>query len=369
MLMNWFIDAHEDLAWNIACFRRDYSKSVFETRQNEIGTGIPAFNGDTMLGWPEYNQARVALVFGTLFAIPDRPVYQNPLDHQIFHTPKEANKLYWNQLGLYSKLCDENPQAFRLIHSQTDLQTHLTEWMVNPSNEPPAPHNPVGIIPLMEGADGILSPDELSDWWQAGLRIIGPAWAGNRFCGGTHEPGSLTQEGKALLASMAELGFILDLSHMDAQAAFECLNLYPGTIITSHANASRLVKGYSGNRLLDNDMILAMIERDVVIGVVPFNNFLLADWAQNGGRAGVSLGLVVEQVDYICQMAGDCDHVGIGTDFDGGFGLQSTPRELDSIADLPKIIPLLEEKGYSESQISQIAAKNFHRVLEFGLPK
>ena len=42
----------------------------------------------------------------------------------------------------------------------------------------------------MEGAEGVRSPSELDEWWQWGLRIIGPAWAGNRFCGGTQEPGS-----------------------------------------------------------------------------------------------------------------------------------------------------------------------------------
>ncbi|MFZ3071124.1 MAG: membrane dipeptidase, partial [Anaerolineaceae bacterium] len=195
------------------------------------------------------------------------------------------------------------------------------------------------------------------------------AWAGNRFCGGTREPGPLTPEGKALLSAMAELGFILDLAHMDAQAAFQCLDLYPGTIITSHANASRLVKGYTGNRLLDDDLIHAMFSRDVVIGVVPFNNFLQADWILSRGRAGVSLSLVAEQVDYLCQLAGDCSHVGVGTDFDGGFGLQSCPRELDSIADLPKLNPFLLQMGYSTDQIAQINAGNFARVLESGLPQ
>ena len=65
--MTWFIDAHEDIAWNIVTFQRDYTRSAFETRQLEASTSIPAFNGDTMLGLPEYNQAEVRLVFSTLF--------------------------------------------------------------------------------------------------------------------------------------------------------------------------------------------------------------------------------------------------------------------------------------------------------------
>jgi len=111
-----------------------------------------------------------------------------------------------------------------------------------------------------------------------------------------------------------------------------------------------------------------MLERDVVIGVVPYNNFLKFGWKESGGRERMSLRMVAEQADYICQLAGDANHVGIGTDFDGGFGLQSTPIELNSIADLPKLLPYLEEMGYNPDQCDRIASGNFLRVLESALP-
>ena len=127
--------------------------------------------------------------------------------------------------------------------------------------------------------------------------------------------------------------------------------------------------GLRSERLLDDDLIRAMIERDVVIGAVPFNNFLQADWAQSGGRQTISLSMLADQMDYICQIAGDANHVGIGTDFDGGFGLQSSPKELDSIADLPLILPLLRARGYSDLEIESIAHGNFLRVLQSALPQ
>jgi len=159
---------------------------------------------------------------------------------------------------------------------------------------------------------------------------------------------------------MAEIGFILDLAHMDRQAAFQALERYPGTIITSHANASRLVEHYEGNRLLEDDLIHAMLERGVVIGVVPYNNFLKFGWKESGGRQQISLRMVAEQADYICQLAGDAAHVGIGTDFDGGFGLQSTPREPDSIADLPKLLPILAEMVTAPSNVPRLAPATFY---------
>jgi membrane dipeptidase len=51
--------------------------------------------------------------------------------------------------------------------------------------------------------------------------------------------------------------------------------------------------------------------------------------------------------------------VGLGTDFDGGFGLQSVPQELDTIADLHKLVPLLSEKGYTEAEIAAIFGQNW----------
>ena len=74
------------------------------------------------------------------------------------------------------------------------------------------------------------------------------------------------------------------------------------------------------------------------------------------------------QIDHICQMAGDALHVGLGTDFDGGFGAQSTPAEVDTIADLQKLVPILEKRGYTENDIRAILGGNWRRHLEKHLP-
>ena len=66
------VDAHQDLAWNILTFGRDYTKSAAADPQRESGTQIPFYNDDTMLGWPEYQRGQVALIFATLFAAPMR---------------------------------------------------------------------------------------------------------------------------------------------------------------------------------------------------------------------------------------------------------------------------------------------------------
>ena len=53
-----------------------------------------------------------------------------------------------------------------------------------------------------------------------------------------------------------------------------------------------------------------------------------------------------------------------GSDADGGLGWQHVPAEIDSIADLQKIAPLLEERGYSQADIESIFYKNWIRMLK-----
>jgi len=357
------VDAHEDLAYNILSYGRDYTISAAETRRRERGTQTPEQNGDTLLGWPEYQQGQVATVFSTLFAAPARRRI-DPAETLIYSTPDQAHKLYRAQLDVYHRLADEHPDKFHLIQVQHDLQIVLSAW-----EDPQTESHPVGLTVLMEGAEGVRSADELEEWWGLGVRLIGPAWAGTRFCGGTGEPGPLTKEGYALLEGMADLGFVLDLSHMDQESALQALDTFPGVIVASHANALALLKGSDSNRHLPDRVIQGLLERDGVIGIVPVNSFLLAGWKKGATRELVSLDHVVAQIDYICQMAGDARHVGLGTDFDGGFGVQSAPTGIDTIADLQKLVPLLRAKGYTQEDVAAILGTNWINLLRQCLPE
>ncbi|RPI84804.1 MAG: hypothetical protein EHM41_12415 [Chloroflexi bacterium] len=386
----YIIDAHEDLAYCILTFGRDYTLSTAETRRLEAGTPIPERTGDTLLGYPDYVQGRVAVVFATLFAAPWEPRIVG-WEKLVYRDIEEAHRLYWKQLEIYQRLTDEHPDLFRLVLNSKDLDETLQKWQdfdllqavetkverdeedqdtgekEDITTKPSGP--PVGLVVLMEGAEGVRNLGELEEWWQGGVRIIGPAWKGTRFCGGTDQPGPLTREGYALLEAMAAIGFGLDLAHMDETSAMQAIDAYPGTILASHANAKALLKEAETNRHLTDCVIQGLLERDGIIGVVPGNSFLKAGWRKEDGRGIVSLQDVVTQIDYICQMAGDALHVGIGTDFDAGFGWQKVPVEIDTIADLHKLGPLLAEKGYTQEDIAAILGGNWGAVLKRILPE
>jgi membrane dipeptidase len=358
------VDAHEDIAYNMLTFGRDYTRPAAETRRIEIESGSDAIvhNGHTLLGWPEYQRGRVAVIFSTLFATPLRR-NTGDWDKQVYADFEQAHRLYRAQLDTYRALVDHNPDHFQFIATGADLETVLAHWA-----DPGYETHPIGLVPLMEGAEGIRNPAELEEWWEAGLRIIGLAWAGTRFCGGTRDPGPLTADGRALLAGMAEIGFTLDLSHMDELSARQSLDFYEGPVIASHANAAALLPGYDGNRLPPDEVLRGLIARDGIVGVVPFCMFLKNDWKMGDARDDITLATLAAHVDHICQMAGDARHVGLGSDFDGGFGLEAVPSGIDTIADLQNLVPILQAKGYNDEDVAAILGENWLRHLRKYLP-
>jgi membrane dipeptidase len=346
-------------------YGRDYTRSVQATRELEAGTTTPERNGDCLMGWPEYQRGQVAVVFATLFATPAK--WKEAGDTLVYADSPTAHRLYRNQIDVYRRLTDSHPDKFRLIASGNELDSVIEHWS-KPARE--AEGHPIGLVLLMEGADGIRSPGELSDWYEWGLRIIGLAWAGTRYCGGTSEPGPLTAEGRKLISAMADYNFILDLSHMDEAAALESLDRYEGPVMATHANCAALMKGAGTNRHLSDPVIHGLIEREGVVGLIPLNTFLKVGWLRKNGsrREEVSLDAFIAHIDHICQLAGNADHAGIGSDFDGGFGLQSIPPELDTIADLQLVASKLIARGYSESDAAKVLGGNWLRFLRKHLP-
>jgi membrane dipeptidase len=360
------VDAHEDLAWNVLTFGRNYTCSALETRRLEAGGPVPQHTGDTLLGWPEYQRGNVALVFGTIFTSPVRRAL-GEWDTQAYTSLDEARRHALAQITVYQRLTDEHPDMFRLICSRTELENHLALW--NNARAPDeSTKRPVGLVISMENAEGVRAPEELNEWWERGLRIIAPAWAGTRFCGGTHEPGPLTKDGWALLEAMAEIGFALDLSHMDREAALQALDTYSGVIIASHSNPLAMLAGSTSNRHLTDEVMAGIFEREGIIGVVPYNTFLKFGWTQKDGRQAVPIQVMADHIDYYCQRAGSARHVGIGSDFDGGFGLQHVPAGIESIADLQKLAPILESRGYTSDDIAAIFGGNWVKTLQRALP-
>jgi membrane dipeptidase len=357
------VDGHEDIAYNAISFGRDYTRSALDTRALEADNEqAHAAMGDCMVGLPEWLAGNVGLILGTLFAMPARRRIAGTGDTTPGYTaPQEAYDQAMRQLDLYHRFADENPRL-TLVRDQKELDAVLGTW------KPDAPDDKrqVGLVVLMEGADPIIKPQDIERWYERGLRIVGLAWlAGTRYAGGDASGGPLTEDGIQLLKAMLDFNMVLDVSHLAEQACLQALDRYDGPVIASHSNPRRLAPG---NRQLSDDMIRRVLERDGVMGILPINSMLKEGWRRGDRKDAVTIDSVAAAMDYVCQKAGDAQHVAIGSDFDGGFGAESTPAEIDTVADLTKIAGALEARGYAEADIEAIMGGNWVRILRRALP-
>ncbi len=366
------VDAHLDLAYNVLGWQRDYRRSAHWNRRREKGTLAERENGQCCVGLPELVRGRVGIVFGTIFVEPSqRRFADRPMTYR---DEQEAHALGMAQLDFYRRWPEQEPHV-KLIGSQRDLSDVLNAWglqndasgrlTVLPDRQTPALH-PVGIVPLMEGAEPILEPKELERWVERGVRIVGPAWHGTRYSAGNDAPGGLTRLGRELLEVIAQLGVALDVSHMAHRALFEALDTFEGKhIIASHSNPYRIVPE---ERHLPDPAIEAIAERGGVIGIVLYNKFLKRGWGTGSKKRDVTLDDVVRAIDHVCQVTGSADYVGIGSDFDGGLGARQIPWEMDSSRDLGKIGAELARRGFDPDDVDKIMAGNWLRVLRAALP-
>lgn len=351
------VDAHEDIAYNALAFGRDYRRSALAIRQDEAGSDNPKHNGTATVGLPDALLGRVALTFATLFVAP-RSRNTAPWDILSYSEPGEAYALALRQLDYYERIADEHDRI-NLVRTQADLNAVLATW----DEGTEITDHQMGLVVLMENADPILEPKQFEEWYERGVRIVGPAWQATRYCGGTGAPGPLTDLGRELLEVMASFNAILDLSHMAEASFLEAIDRYEGVLIASHSNPRRF---RNSDRHLSDEMIRRLAERDGVMGVVLYNNFLTDDWDK---QQRLPFTVIPDAIDYVCQITGSAAHVGIGSDFDGGFGRESIPQGLDTVGDLLLIGNALRERGYEEDDIAAIMGGNMIRKLRQTLPE
>lgn len=343
------IDGHLDLAFNAVGMGADLRQPLDVLRASPYGRAAAERLETPTVALPALRAADVRVVFGTIFV--QSPTQTFHLVGPTYATPEEANAQGWAQLRFYHELAAQGEIA--LVGSRAELERAL-------EGTSPLP----GLVPLMEGADPIRDPDELEQWRAAGLRIVGLAWSKTRYSGGTGAPGPLTAAGRALVQALPTHGLLLDVSHLAEESFWEALRLYHGPVIASHSNCRALTPT---DRHLSDDMIRAIVERDGVIGIVLYNGFLEHGWQPGRGKT-VALAAVVRQIEHVCALAGDRRHVAIGSDFDGGLGVEAIPAGLDSIADLGRIGLALREAGWSEAEAADVLGGNWARWLRASLP-
>lgn len=355
------VDAHLDLSMNALQWNRDLLRSVYTIRtQEQYVQGKGRAQGT--VAYPEMRRGRIFLSVATLIARSTG----RPIPHIDFATPVQAYGMAHGQLAYYRAL--EQQGHVRILTDAAALDAHVAEWEAWDAATPELTEAtpPLGFVISIEGADPILAPEQLAEWKAAGLRLLGPTHYGTgRYAGGTATELGLTEIGVRLMKEMERLGVLLDLTHCSDQSFWQALEHYSGPVLASHNNCRALVPH---QRQFSDEQLRAIIERDGVIGVA-FDAWMLHPGWVVGQTTNeqVTLERVADHIDHICQLAGNCRHVGIGTDLDGGYGREQSPRDLDTIADLQRFPEILGKRGYQESDIRAILHGNWLRLLRTAL--
>jgi len=328
------VDAHLDLAYQVT---RGRDPRMPAKDQPTVTSDIVEI---ATCGLPDLHAGGVGLICATIFCAPDSPKERG------YRTAEEAHGMGMDQLNWYHKQADAGEIA--IVRNASDL--------------PRGASRPSALI-LLEGADPIRKPHDVEDFFNGGVRIVGLAWKRTRYAGGTGAPGPLTAEGIALVRELDRFGIIHDASHLAEESFWQLLDLSGGPIMASHSNCRSIVPT---DRQLSDDMIRAVAKRGGVIGIDFYDRFLVPPEQHAKRRA--MLADVVAHLNHMCDVIGDADHVGIGTDMDGGLGRDQIPAEIQTSADLPRVADTLSSAGFADADVQKIMGENWIRFFTRTLP-
>lgn len=309
------IDAHEDIAFHLNYFKRDF-----------VNPTSPC-----MITLPGLKEGNIRMVFNTVFIHPK-------------HKPDKTVRSAMEQLDKYDEIYTEFKDDVYQIVEAGDLERFGHD-------------EKIGFLTLMEGADPVEKVSDLDEFYRRGVRIIGPAWNNkNQYASGNDSDDGLSKEGIELIKRMNALGITLDLSHLNEKCFWEAIALTDLIPIATHSNARALT---DSPRNLRDEQLREISDRGGVTGIVLYNHFLKI------GDKNPTLEDVFAHAHYMVNLCGE-DHVGIGSDMDGA-RIEDFPEELRTVADLPRIADYFCEKGYTESRVEKIMNGNFLRVIKNNL--
>ena len=356
------VDLHLDLAWDALYWNRDLTRTAAEVRQQEeqdipqVAEGFDT--GICTVTFPEMRRGSVGLMLSTIMSRIEPRYLESRRDGM--RTQEQAIGIGRGHLAYYQAMTRRG--EIKPVRNVADLDEAVAAWRA-PNDQTPIYH-----ILSMESADPIANPDDVGFWWDAGLRVVGPAHFGhNTYIHGTFTEGGLKPPARPLYQAMREAGMILDITHMADQAVWESFDAGDGPVLASHCTCRSIVPG---QRHLTDDMIREVIGRDGIIGLVFCQFFIDPDiqwetrpprheWDSKYGMEGL-----LPHIEHIADLAGgSLDNIAIGTDMDGGFGAEVTPTDVNTIADLQGFADVLRGAGISDSDITGILHGNALRMF------
>lgn len=278
------------------------------------------------------------------------------------------------------RLSDAPPESRVLASSDpegvigaTCLSSASPDDFANPGK--PQTKSPLHLGILIECADPIRTTDELQWWVDRGVIAIGLAWVHQgRYAGGNGTNHGLTDLGRALIREMDRLNIVHDASHLSDKSLHELFDLTDRPIIASHSNSRAILLSAPPSntsaspaaapnadippfqRHLTDAAIREITRRGGVIGLNLFSPFLIPGGPRDR-RA--TLDEAIRHIDHICNITGDKNHIGLGSDMDGGFSAAMLPTGINRPAQLPLLADALSARNWSDNEIRAFTFDNW----------
>jgi len=163
----------------------------------------------------------------------------------------------------------------------------------------------------------------------------------------------LTDAGVALVKACAELGILVDLSHLNEKGFWDVAKLEAGPLVASHSGAHAVAEA---SRNLTDAQLDAIGETGGLVGIVYATAFIRPDFADD---PDTPLSVIADHARYVADRIG-VEHVALGSDFDGA----TIPAPLGDVAGLPKLLDALRAVGFADAELEGIAWHNWRRVLD-----
>jgi len=294
-----------------------------------------------------------------------------------------------DQIAAVRGLAENHPETWQLATTAAEVRRAAAD----------------GKIAALLGLEGGYAIDErlenVERYYKMGVRYMSPAWSVSTSWAGSSgdEVGAtrgLNEFGREVVREMNRLGIMVDVSHVSDKTFWDIVNTSTKPVIATHS-ACRAIADVPRN--LTDDMIRALAKTGGVVNVIFYPEHVEPGWSQKKKQldseiAGlvqrasenepgdavhkklardrvrqeqyakrlpkVTVSRIVDHIDHIVKLVG-IDHVGIGSDFDG---VQATPADLSTVADLPNLTRELLKRGYTEDDVDKILGGNMLRVME-----
>ena len=364
------IDGDYPMAVGALHWDRDHTWDLGRIRTAEEGTVKNGAWPDayTMASLPEMRKARMAAALVKLCSCVKRPGHA----HGEYRTQNLAYASSMGQLAYYQLL--ESLGEASILATSESFSSLMETWESAESFDDLR----VGLVIGMEGADAVVWPEQVHEWWEKGLRVVSLSHYGvSAYSHGTATgtDGGLLPPAEALLREMDSLGMILDVTHTSDASVREELEVFEGPVLASHQNCRAVTPG---ERQQPDDILMAVIERGGVIGA-SMDTWMIYKGGTNWSghipspwevfpRESVTLEDYVDHIDYVCQLAGNSLHAAIGGDTDGQGGVPEAPYEIDTVVDYMKVADVLAGRGYSTEDVENVMYRNWQRFFETWLP-